>query len=327
MRAGIYAGLLLLLPHPAKADLKLCNRTSYVLETATSTIKNTDSLTQGWAHIVPGDCAIVIKGKLATASYLVYARSALAHAGPTRAWGSAFPVCVKDGDFVLHQTVTQAYCTAPDTFALPFAPVNMKGRRSDWTMAFDEKPALSSLTAAELAGVKRLLSDDGYKPGAINGSPDKATAAALADFRAKMKFKPQDGNDKLFAALEKQAGTKSAPQGYAVCNDSADPLLAAIAQEGPGKPRSRGWWRIAPKACARALSTPLSGPVYLLTQKLGGAVVVGGTEKFCTTSIAFDVEGKGDCLKRGLIESGFAVTAGGGLSGYVAHVGAGGLVR
>ena len=326
MRGALFViALLLLLPHPAKADLKLCNRTSYVLEAATSTIKNKDSLTQGWSRISPGDCAVAIKGPLAT-SYLVYAHTSLAHAGPQRAWGGAFPVCVKDSDFVLHQAVTQPYCTAPDTFALPFAPVNFKNRR-DWTMDFDETPALPSLTAAQLAGVQRLLGDNGYKVGAIDGKPSKPTGVALADFRAKMKFKPGDGNDVLFTALEKRAQTISAPQGYAVCNDAAEPLLAAIAQTGPGKPSSRGWWRIAPKACARMLATPLTGPVYLLAQKLGGAALVTGNEKFCTTAIAFEVENRGNCTARGLNESGFVSTAGRGLAGYVAHIGAQGLVR
>jgi uncharacterized membrane protein len=330
MRPVVYLTLFLgfalfLLPHPARADLKLCNRTSYVLQAATSTIKNTDSLTQGWTRITPGDCAIAIKGPLA-ASYLVYARSSLAHAGPERAWGGAFPVCVKDSEFVLHQTVTQPYCTAPDTFALPFAPVNFKNRR-DWTMDFDETPALPSLTAAQLAGVKRLLTDNGYKLGAIDGKPSKPTGTALADFRKKMKFKDGDGNDVLFAALEKRAQTISAPQGYSVCNDSGEPLLAAIAQTGPGKPSSRGWWRIAPKACARMLAAPLTGPVYLLAQKLGGTPVVSGGEKFCTTAVAFEVQDRGNCTARGMNESGFASTAGRGLPGYVAHIGAQGLVR
>jgi uncharacterized membrane protein len=326
MRGALFVALLLvLLPHPARADLKLCNRTSYVLEAATSTIKNTDSLTQGWTHIIPGDCAVAIKGPLA-ASYLVYARSSLAHAGPERAWGGAFPVCVKDSDFVLHQAVTQPYCTAPDTFALPFAPVNFKNRR-DWTMDFDETPALTSLTAAQLAGVKRLLGDNGYKVGVIDGKPSKPTGAALADFRGKMKFKPGDSNDVLFAALEKRAQTISAPQGYAVCNDTGEPLLAAIAQTGSGKPSSRGWWRIAPKACARMLAAPLTGPVYLLALKLGGAALVAGNEKFCTTAVAFEVENRGNCSGRGLNESGFVSTAGRGLAGYVAHIGAQGLVR
>jgi uncharacterized membrane protein len=330
--APLFGVLLILMPHPARADLRLCNRTSYVLQAATSTIRNTDSLTRGWTRIAPGDCAVAVKGRLTAASYLVYARSSLAHAGPARAWGGAFPVCVKDGDFVLHQIVTQAYCTLPDTFPLSFAPVDIKmedikTRRGDWTMDFDETPAFASLTAAQLAGVKRLLTDNGYKPGAINAEPDKATSAALDDFRRAMKFKSTDGNDKLFAALEKQALGKSAPQGYAVCNDSGEPLLAAIAQLGPGKPSSRGWWRIAPKACAQTLTAPLAGPVYLLAQKLSGAVVVGGGDKFCTTSVAFDVEGRGDCATRGLSESGFAQTAGDGRNGYVAHVDGKGLLR
>jgi len=326
--AAIGLLLLCLMPHPAKADLKLCNRTSYALEAATSTIiNNTESLTQGWIHIVPGDCAIAIKGPLNAASYLVYARSSLAHAGPPRAWGGAFPVCVKNGQFSLHQTVIQPYCTEPDTFALPFAPVNIKNRQ-DWTMALDDSPVLPSLMAAQLAGVKRLLNDNGYKAGAITGLPSKQTGAALAAFRKAMKFKPTDGNDVLFAALEKQALTKAAPQGYAVCNDTAEPLMAAIAETGLPKPVSRGWWRISPKSCAQAMTTPLGGnPVYLLAQKLNGAVVVGGAEKFCTAAMAFEVQGRADCTQRGMSEAGFASTAGHGAPGFVAHVGDSGLIR
>ena len=329
-RCSIIAGLLLLLfllPHPARADLRLCNRTSYVLETVTSTIiKNTESLTQGWTHIVSGDCAIAIKGPLNAASYLVYARSSLAHAGPPRAWGGAFPVCVKNGDFNLHRTVTQPHCTEAGTFALPFAPVNIKNRQ-DWTMALDDSPPLPTLMAAQLAGVKRLLSDNGYKVGAINGLPSKPTEAALTAFRKAMKFKPGDGNDVLFAALEKQAMTKAAPQGYAVCNDTAQPLMAAIAETG-AKPVSRGWWRISPKSCAQAMTTPLGGnPVFLLAQKLNGTVVVGGVEKFCTAAVAFEVQASGDCAGRGMNEAGFAATAGHGAPGFVAHIGDNGLVR
>jgi uncharacterized membrane protein len=327
MRGWLLAVLLLLLPHPAKADLKLCNRTSYVLNAATATnIKNSESLTQGWIHLMPGDCAVAIKGPLNAASYLVYARSSLAHTGPPRAWGGTSPMCVKDGPFSLHQATTQRTCAEPDTFALPFAPVNIHNQQ-DWTMAMDESPALPSLMAGQLAGVKRLLSDNGYKVGAINASPSKPTEAALTDFRNKMKFKPGDGNDVLFAALEKQAMTKAAPQGYTVCNDTAEPVLTAIAERG-AKPVSRGWWRVAPKSCAQAITTPLGGdPVYLYAQKLDGAVAVSGPEKFCTTPIAFEVQGRADCAKRGMTETGFASTAGRGAPGFVAHIGDGGLMH
>lgn len=330
MRAGFLTvaalALLCLMPRPAKADLKICNRTSYVLDAATQTIvKSTESLTQGWIHLTPGNCAVAVKGQLNGASYMVYAHSSLAHAGPPRAWGGSFPVCVKNGDFNLHQAVTQPYCTASDTFALPFAPVNIKDRR-DWTMALDETLALPSLVAAQLAGVKRLLADNGYKVGAINGSPSKPTQAALTDFRKKANFKPGDGNDLLFAALEKQALTKTAPQGYAVCNDTAEPLVAAIA-DGGAKPVSRGWWRIGPKACAQAMTAPLGGnEVYLLAQTLKGKVLVGGTEKFCTAPGAFEVQGRADCIKRGMAEAGFTQTAGKGAPGFVAHIGDKGLI-
>ena len=34
---------------------------------------------------------------------------------------AAYPVCVKDANFSISQAVTEPYCTADDTFALPFA--------------------------------------------------------------------------------------------------------------------------------------------------------------------------------------------------------------
>src|SRR5690606_17096790 len=106
--------------------------------------------------------------------------------------------CVKDANFSIRQGVTQPYCTADDTFALPFAPLD-NGGRSVWTMHFDEQPAMS-MAQAQLAGVKRLLKDNGYKIGPIDGAPDKATGASLADFRKRMRFKEGDGNVELFNA-------------------------------------------------------------------------------------------------------------------------------
>jgi uncharacterized membrane protein len=102
--------------------------------------------------------------------------------------------------------------------------------------------------------------------------------------------------------------------------------MAAIAETG-AKPVSRGWWRISPKSCAQAITTPLGGsPVYLLAQKLNGTVLVGGTEKFCTAGVAFEVQGRGDCARRSMSEAGFVSTAGHGVPGFVAHIGAAGLI-
>jgi uncharacterized membrane protein len=312
------------MPRPAHAALTLCNRTSYILYAATSAIQSPKSETQGWTRIAPGDCQLARKEPLQAANYLVYARSGIAHSGPSRAWGGAYPVCVKDTNFSIKQAVTQAYCTADDTFALPFAGLDNRGK-SVWTMNFDEKPAMS-LAEAQLAGVKRLLKDNGYKIARIDGRPDKATGAALTDFRKRLSANA--GNAELFDALERGAREKTAPAGYTVCNDSREALLVALGQTESGRPVSRGWWTVEPGACAKALTTPLkSDSVYLLAQKKNGGVLVGGPRKFCTTSSIFDIRGTNDCAGRGFTEQGFAMTPTKGKAGYVAHVGPVGLVR
>jgi len=326
MRRALLAALLVLLPQAARADLRLCNRTSYVLEAATATARGGDVLAEGWLHINPGDCAVAVKGALG-ARYFVYARASLAHSGPQRAWGGNVNVCVEEDNRFRLQQPPGGLCRASGSFALPFAPVVPKDRR-DWTMNFDDQPPLPSLTAAQLAGVKRLLTDNGYHVGAIDATPGKQTEAALNGFRRRMHFKPDADNAALFAALEARAMKVSAPEGYAVCNDTATPFLAAIARAQPGKPQSHGWWRIAPKGCARLLNASLGGaPVFLLVQTLSGTTLVGGREIFCTAAAAFAVEGRANCAARGLAGSGFAVTAGHGAAGAVIHVGPQGIAQ
>ncbi|MEO8302077.1 MAG: DUF1036 domain-containing protein [Rhizomicrobium sp.] len=316
-------------PVPAHAALTLCNRTSYVLNAATSAIQSPGSDTRGWTRVAPGECEITRKEPLTAESYLVHARSSIAHSGPPRAWGGAYPVCVKDANFAIRQSVTQLYCSADDSFALPFASLNNRGK-SVWTMNFDEQPAMS-LSEAQLAGVKRLLIDNGYKIARIDGKPDKATGAALVDFRKRMRLDANAGNAALFNALEQQAGARIAPAGYTVCNNTRDPLLVALGQKetGPKSARvliSRGWWTVQPASCAKAITTPLrADAIYLLAQKKNGGTLVGGAEKFCITSVAFEIRGGQNCAGRALTEAGFAATPTKGLSGYVARIGPAGL--
>jgi len=311
---------------PAQAALTLCNRTSYILYAATSAVQSPKSEAQGWLRLAPGECRLARKEALTAESYLVYARSGIAHSGPSRAWGGAYPVCVKDTNFSIRQTVTQPYCNTDDSYALPFAPLGNRGQ-SAWTVHFDDDPAMS-LTEAQLAGVKRLLKDNGYKIEAIDGSPDKATGAALVDFRKRMNFASNAGNAELFQTLEQQAGRKIAPAGYTVCNDSRDALLVALGQQEGGQQVSRGWWTVQPGACARAVTTALnSDAVYVLARKKTGAVLVSGSKKFCVTPVVFDIQGAENCSARGFNEQGFAVTTTKGVAGYVAHIGPLGLVR
>jgi uncharacterized membrane protein len=323
-RFGLALALFLLMPHAAQADLRLCNRTSYILYAATAMANNGATQTQGWTRVVPGDCQVTLKDVALDPGTQVYARSALAHSGPQRAWGGKFPRCVRDGNFTLRQGSTAA-CTGTDSFAVPFAALDTKGH-SDFTMTFDDKPALRSLTAAQLAGVKRLLKDNGYAIAAINGVPDKSTGKALNDFRARMKFDAGAGNDELFTALETQAQKITGPAGYTVCNDAKDELLVAMGESTPKGASSRGWWRVPPGACARTITTALvSDAVWLLAQKTNGTVVAGGTDRFCVTPQEFEIGHRSDCATHGQVDAGFAKTVTRGHTGYIAHIGASGL--
>ncbi|HEX4179142.1 MAG TPA: DUF1036 domain-containing protein [Rhizomicrobium sp.] len=233
---------------------------------------------------------------------------------------------MKDANFTIKQAVTQPYCTADDTFPLPFAALDNRGK-ADWTMNFDEQPAMS-LTEAQLAGVKRLLKDNGYAVTRIDGKPDKATGAALADFRKRMHFASDAGNAELFTILEKEARRRIAPAGYTVCNDAREPLLVALGQIDKGNAMSQGWWTVEPGSCAKTMTAPLaSDAIYIMAQRKSGGTLVGGPQRFCTTTAAFEIRGNTNCAARGFTDSGFAATRTRGLSGYIAHIGPGGLNR
>jgi uncharacterized membrane protein len=326
IRLALVALVLGLMSLPAQAALTLCNRTSYILYAATSAIQSPRSDTEGWTRIAPGECQIARKEQLTAETYLVHARTSLAHSGPPRSWGGAYPVCVRDANFSIKQAVTQPYCTADDTFPLPFAALDNRGK-AQWTMNFDEQPAMS-LTEAQLAGVKRLLKDNGYAIARIDGKPDKTTGTALADFRKRMHFAADAGNAELFTTLEREAGKHIAPAGYTVCNDAREPLLVALGQIDKGNAVSQGWWTVQPGACAKTMTTPLaSDQVYLLAQRKSGGTLVGGPQRFCTTAAAFEIHSNANCTSRGFTESGFAATRTKGMSGYVAHIGPAGLNR
>src|SRR6201999_4161938 len=81
---------------PATASMTACNRTSYVLYTATASDAHTGINSQGWSRVAPGACRAVLPGDLGAPAYYVYARTSQAHSGPARAWGGQKQVCVKD---------------------------------------------------------------------------------------------------------------------------------------------------------------------------------------------------------------------------------------
>lgn len=331
MKAAV-AGLLLalgvcLFAGDANAALTVCNRTSYVLYTATGIASPSEVTTQGWHRVAPGGCRAVTQGDLKAASYFVYARTSQAHSGAPRAWGGATELCVKDTNFTVRDPPLARDCQSDDYFRLPFAAVDTH-RLKTWTMTFSESAALSSLPQAQLAGLKRLLHDAGYTVGAIDGRPDPATDKAIGDFRKKLRLAPTASIGDLFDALETEALKTAAPAGFSVCNDTAKAVAAALGEKVRSDFISHGWWKIAAGSCAR-LSGDLTGTesLFLFVQKINGPPLVSGPNKFCVTDIQFDIQGRNRCKTRGLNEVGFAEARVKGLTGYAVHVGENGIVK
>jgi uncharacterized membrane protein len=310
---------------PANAAYRLCNHTSYILYAAIGFQAGSELFTQGWSRIPPGFCATPIVSALKSATYYIYARSSDAHAGPVHAWGGKTHLCAKDSDFSLHTSVAVTGCPDPDAYRIPFAAVEVKGQ-SDWTTNFTEARAFPDPSANQRAGIQRLLADNGYSVGAAEAPPGTRTDLALAAFRARMKIAPNATLADLFDALEDDAARTAQPQGFAVCNKTAEPFFAAIAIKVSGTWNSRGWWKVAANKCARVISEPLNTDrVFLLVERGNGTRLVTGTTTFCTTEVQFDVTGRADCAKRGLANEGFAQTTVLGRRGYTARVGDEGL--
>lgn len=305
---------------PAQAALRLCNRTSYVIYAATGVVDAGGTDVKGWTRVVPGACAVAIDGDLAAQGYLVFARSSRAHTGAPRAWSGPATLCIKDRDFRLHLVPGAPRCSG-DAYETGFAPIATHHMRS-WTTTFREAPDLPSMPAAERAGLKRLLGDLGIR----NLANDKAVDAALAQLRGRARLPQTADASALFGALETDAMRNVAPAGYTVCNDTAKPVYAAVAQTKGAGFVSRGWWTVGAGSCSQVIADSVAGaPVWLRVERAQGAALVAGSMTFCVTNIAFEVQGRERCAARGLVESGFAETNVNRAAGYAAHVTPNGL--
>jgi uncharacterized membrane protein len=324
LRTALFVGALVSTFAPqVKAGLRLCNRTSYVLYAATGEVRGSDAITQGWTRIVPGACETAIQQPLTARGYFVYARTSLAHTGISRAWGGRQFLCVKNADFSLRLPLATLRCPDDDTFALPFTGV-ATNRETNWTTTFDETPAYLTLAEAARAGTKRLLRDTGAKIAAVDAKPNNIVDVALTAFRKNHKF--SSNGTALFDALESEALRTTAPAGYAVCNDTTNPVWVALAFQRAGKWISRGWWKVAARGCAKLISDSLAtDKIYVLAEKPSGAALATGPARFCITNVEFEIQGRTDCVRHGQIEAGFAETRTRGRTGYTAHVGDKGL--
>lgn len=323
---AIACGALLLTVVSASAALKICNRTSYIVYAASGTQTKTALETNGWTRITPGACTALVDGRLKNASYYIYAQSSRAHSGLSRAWGGNVFLCVAHGRFQLRRPGLSAGCPPDQGFAVGFAAVKTH-HKADWTETLTETDEIATLEQARLAGLQRLLADNGYPIKKTDGEVGAIFRTTLDRFRSSHGLATNTSDADLFSALEKAAGAIAAPAGYSVCNTTGKPLWASIGMNDEKSWFARGWWKIPPAECASLISTPLSDERYFLrVEQAGGKAVIAGTTPLCITDIAFEIEGRTNCKARGMKQAGFLETPTGGKDGLAVHIGPHGLI-
>jgi uncharacterized membrane protein len=303
---------LLALASPSHADLQLCNRTSFAAEAALGVESGGAHATRGWFRVDPGQCRVVLHGKIEADRLYVHAR-ALAVYGPVKPLNAAqVELCVGERDFL----VAGARCSKTGEKIVPFAEVRPRDVEGTPTVLLAE-PADYAADQARLAAVQRLLALAGYGVEPIDGLAGPRTDTALAVFLRERGLAPDAAASPAFLDLLIDAVREHASRGLLWCNETAYTVMAALGVDEPNAVAARGWWRITPGACVRP-DLPQRGVQQIYSfaeaidesgapvEKAGRALQWGGATQFCTRNTKFEIREHGRCEARGLAARGFA---------------------
>jgi uncharacterized membrane protein len=294
---------------PARADVSICNRTSYRMHVAAGFERGPLVSTQGWLDIDPGQCKPAQAGE-ADMVYLHARTPPIYGAAPLPQHGDA-DFCLREGDFQFSNaracpmSQQARFSAAKPSESLTGPSVNL-AEEADYDEA-----------QARLAGIQRLLTIAGYDATPIDGVDGAKTKTALARFLRDQKLTSEAVNqadffDKLSAAALHPEGA-----GFSWCNQTNYPVMAALGLVDMGSIVTRGWYRVPAGGC---LKPDVSGePMRFYSyaeavdangrtiQREGAPLAWGGKVMLCTRDGRFEVSNQKDCATRGLNTAGFAV--------------------
>ena len=104
---------------PAHADLKLCNRMSYVVEAAIGIDDKAATATRGWFRIDPAACRVVVQGTLTADRILLNARALGVYGSSPIPQNGSDTLCIAPDNFVI---AAARQCRAGQTPA-PFTQI------------------------------------------------------------------------------------------------------------------------------------------------------------------------------------------------------------
>ncbi len=295
---------------PASADLQICNRMSYVAETAIAVQERGAATSRGWFRVDPGQCRSVLQGVLTADEIFIYTRVNPVY-GPTPvAQTGDVDFCVADGNFV---SGGARNCRSGQR-SVRFSAVKPSDNGQGPTVMLAEAAEYDD-TQARDAGIQRLLVAAGYDASPVDGLRGEKTDAALRQFLIDNNLGltaagRSDFFDVLLDAAQKPGNA------FTWCNDTSNLVMAAIGIEDRGLVMTRGWYRVEPGKCLRPDVTGQPKKLYSFAeavdaagralQQSGKPLNWGGDAVMCTRSSKFEIMDQGDCAAKGLTSAGFA---------------------
>jgi uncharacterized membrane protein len=298
----------------ARADLQLCNKTSYVLDLALGLEEKGAAATRGWFRVDPGACRTVLQGALNAESAYVHARALGLYGAPPLPQAGHVDLCVAEGNFVI--AGAKACQTRAGQRLVRFSAIKPaegdKGLSASLAEEADYEPE-----QARLAGIQRLLVIAGYDAHPIDGIEGKKTTAALDQFLKDRRLAADAANgtgffDTLLAAVKSVDGV-----GFSWCNETAHTVMAALGVDEKGAITTRGWYRVEPGKCVKPDVPGKPARLYSFAEAIdkdgqvmrrGAAPLAwGGPTQLCTREVRFELSEHGNCAAKGLAAAGFAV--------------------
>jgi uncharacterized membrane protein len=309
---GFAAAIWLASANAAHADLKLCNRMSYVVEVAIGIDDKSATATRGWFRIDPAQCRVVLQGTLSADRVLLNARALGVYGASPLAENGADTLCVAQDNFVI---AAARQCRGGQT-AARFTPIKPTQTDDGNLVAYLAEDSEYDDEQAKLAAIQRLLVIAGYDAAPIDGVDGPKTQGALSAFLKSRGLGNEIVNAPNFFETMVNAVQAPSPTGLTWCNDTPHRIMAAVATDDGKAITSRGWYRIEPGKCLHPDVTGQPKQIYSFAEAVDADNRVirskdrplnwGGGKSLCTRESKFEVADQSDCGSRGLNPTGFA---------------------
>jgi len=294
----------------ASAELKICNRMSYVVEAAIAVQERGTAASRGWFRVNPGQCKSVLQGAVTADELFIHTRVNSVYGPPPMAHSGDADFCVAEADFVIGGART---CRSGQKL-VRFSAVRPSDTGQGSVIMLAEAAEYDD-TQARDAGIQRLLVAAGYDASPVDGLRGEKTDAALRQFLIDNNLSPTAAGRSDFFDILLDAAQKPG-NAFTWCNDTSNIVMAAIGIEDSSVVTTRGWYRVEPGKCLRPDISGRPRKLYSFAEAVdaegrslqqgGKPLAWGGDAVMCTRSAKFEISDPTDCATKGLTSAGFA---------------------